>query len=325
MNLKQRINEKMIQNKYSKEMPFPNKNLLIEVTNYCNNKCIFCYHDCMKRKKEHIDEKLCKKVLREAYELGVREVGFYVLGEPLLNPKLNEYIKFARILGYKYIYITTNGILANLNNVKKLYDCGLNSIKYSINAANKEEYINIHKTDNFNKVINNLKEVYSWKKNNNVNLKVYVSYVATKYTDNIDKINKVFSKICDEYIILSAINQGGLIPDIKRKLSSTNEMLINNNFVLPCSYPFKSIVVTKEGYLTACCMDFENLLAYANLNKCSLKESWNNKVIKEFRDKHIKQDVKNTICESCIYNKKAKIQPLVKEFCGISEIYYKDI
>lgn len=327
MELKNRIKEKLSQNNYFEEMPFPSKNLLIEVTNYCNNKCIFCYHDCMKRKKEHIDEKMCRRILKEAYDLGTKEVGFYVAGEPLLNPKLNEYIKFAKQLGYKYIYITTNGILANLDNVKKLYDSGLNSIKYSINATNKEEYIKIHKTDNFDKVINNLKEVYNWKMNNSINLKVYVSYIATKYTDDVNKINDLFNNICDEYVVMRAVNQGGLIPNIKEEISTNNENIVNNNFSLPCSYPFKTIVVTKEGYLTACCMDFENLLAYADLNKCSIKESWNNEKIKKLREKHLKGNVKNTICESCIYNKKVKIEPLSKELCkiNIDEIYCKSL
>lgn len=325
MELKNRIKEKVIQDEYFEEMPFPKKNLLIEVTNYCNNKCIFCYHDCMERKKGHIDETLCKRILREAYDLGVREVGFYVVGEPLLNFKLCEYIEFANSLGYKYIYITTNGILANLNNVKKLYECGLKSIKYSINATNAVDYIAVHKTNNFDNVMNNLKEVYDWKKQNDINLKVYVSYVATKYTDKLEEITELFNNTCDEFIVMSAINQGGLIPDIKEELSSVNQLIFNNKITLPCSYPFKTIAVTKEGYLTACCMDFENLLAYANLNECSLKDGWNNDVIKAFRERHINKNVKNTICESCIYNKRIKIEPLVKELCDIKKINYKNI
>jgi hypothetical protein len=45
----------------------------------------------------------------------------------------------------------------------------------------------------------------------------------------------------------------------------------HGNIKYPCPYPFNSVVVTAEGLLTACCMDFENMLAYADLNKISLK------------------------------------------------------
>ena len=75
---------------------------------------------------------------------------------------------------------------------------------------------------------------------------------------------------------------------------------IDNTFSLPCNYPFNSIVVTVEGYLTCCCMDFENFLAVADLNVVPLKEAWNNKYIKLLRKKHLMNDVESTICDNCI-------------------------
>ena len=326
MSLESRIKNKINSSIFEVEMPFPKKNLLIEVTNNCNNKCVFCYNDCMKRNRGFIDKDLCFRVLKEAYELGMREVGFYVTGEPLLDKRLTMFIKRAKEIGYTYIYITTNGILANLDRVKKLYDAGLNSIKYSINASNREDYLLIHGTDNFNKVIKNLSEVYDWKKKNNINIKLYVSYITVDLTNKEKEIDKLFKNSCDEYIVMSAINQGGLIPDIC-SISHSKEA-INSNFKIPCSYPFKNIIVTWEGYLTGCCMDFENLLAYADLNKESLSEAWNNKIIKDFRKKQLKGDVKKTICDNCIYNKKSVPKALSNKLCNLSinkDIFCKDI
>ena len=319
MELRKRISNKITKKDFEVEMKFPTKNLLIEVTNHCNNKCIFCYNHCMKRIKKNIDEKLCKKVLNEAYELGCREIGFYVTGEPLLNTKLGEYISYAKEIGYKYIYITTNGILANLNKVKYLYENGLNSIKYSINAENDEDYKFIHGTNNFEKVIKNLKDVYKWKLKNNIPLKVYVSYIATKYTNNTKKIKDLFDKVCDEFVIMQAINQGGLMPNIKETLSNNVNTEIDNTIKLPCNYPFNSVIVTVEGYLTACCMDFENFLAYADLNKQSLKDSWNNNIIKQLRKMHLENNVDGTICENCIKNNLNIPNPLNKELCKLEK------
>lgn len=318
MSLKDRINDKINDKKYSDIMKFPVKNLMIEVTNCCNNKCIFCYNSCMKRKKKFIDKDLCLKVLRDAYKLGSREVGFYVTGEPLLDNRLSEFIKYAKDIGFNYIYLTTNGILADLDRVKDLYNNGLNSIKFSINSSNSNDYLFIHGTDNFNKVIGNLSDIYNWKKSNNINLRVYVSCVLTKYTNNIEEYNNIFSNICDEFVTMNAINQGGLLDDISNCLSDkTDSITVNNSFNLPCNYPFNSVIVTAEGYLTGCCMDFENLLAYADLNKESLEEAWNNKYIKKLRDMHIKKDVDGTICKNCICSCKDKITPLRKDLCMI--------
>ena len=79
--------------KYDLFPPFPAKNLLIEVTNLCNCNCIFCANNKMQRKRKFIDKDLVFNVLRDAYELGTREVGFYTTGEPLLNTDLLLFIK----------------------------------------------------------------------------------------------------------------------------------------------------------------------------------------------------------------------------------------
>lgn len=317
MVLTDRINNKLSNHTFSKCPKFPNKNLLIEVTNYCNNNCIFCYNHCMKRKKKFIDAELCKKVLKEAFELGTREVGFYVTGEPLLDKRLSEFIKYAKDLGYNYIYLTTNGILANIDRVRDLYENGLNSLKFSINAINKKDYEFIHGTDNFNKVIDNLNEINNWKRKNNILIKLYVSYIATDYTCTIEDVKDFFKDKCDEIVIMSAVNQGGLIPDINKTLATNVITNIDNHFKAPCNYPFNSVIVTVEGYLTACCMDFENLLAYANLNEVSLKEAWNNSIITNFREKQLSGDIHETICDNCIYNNKNIPQPLDSVLCGI--------
>ena len=46
---------------------FPNKNLLIEVTNMCNNICIFCGNRKMCRKKGFIKDEVVESALKQAF------------------------------------------------------------------------------------------------------------------------------------------------------------------------------------------------------------------------------------------------------------------
>lgn len=64
------------------------------------------------------------------------------------------------------MYITTNGMLANKNRVKALFDSGLDSIKFSINSIEKENYKNVHGVNCFEKVVENLRNAYYMKKVN---------------------------------------------------------------------------------------------------------------------------------------------------------------
>lgn len=314
-DLKERLDN--ISKKITPELypEFPKKNLLIEVTNSCNCNCLFCANSKMQRNKSSIDSTLVKRVLKEAYQLGTREVGFYTTGEPLLNKDLEIFITWAKELGYNYTYITTNGILLDEKRIKKLIDSGLDSIKISINAINKKEYEFIHGVDKFDTVLINLKKLHKYKIENKLNLKIYVSYIATRFTDHsISEIKEVFNNYCDEVAIVNVRNQSGMMPEIPELLSCQNkEEKIQAERNIPCHYVFNTIIVTKEGYLSACCTDFENYLAYADLNKTSLKEAWTNEIITSLREKHLTNKIENTLCYNCIYGNKTMPEPLQKE------------
>ena len=192
------------------------KKLMIEVTNNCNSKCIFCGNCNMTRKRSFVSEKIVKKALEQGIVMGIRKVGFYTNGEPLLDKNIEKYIEYAKKNLYDYVYITTNGILANKNRVKALFDSGLDSIKFSINSIEKENYKNMQGVNCFEKVVENLRNTYYIKKSQYPNKKVYVSYVKTKmnnYKD--DEIKHFFEEYCDGVLIQEVRNQGGLISKIK--------------------------------------------------------------------------------------------------------------
>lgn len=310
-NIVDRIN-KISKNKNKELYPKFPRNMLVECSNACNLSCIFCANRKMTRKKGEISEELLKKILLDAYNLGTREVGFYMTGEPLISCNLENYIRYAKKVGYEYIYLTTNGVLANLNRVKYLKDCGLDSLKFSINAINENDYKMIHGSNKYNIVMKNLKDIWEWKNDFNINLKIYVSYISTKYTEySIKEIESNFKLYCDKVLITNVRNQAGLVPEADRLLKNTNEdNKIQGKRLLPCYYPFNTLCVTKEGYLTACCTDFQNYLAYSDLTKVTLEEAWHSELITKLREEHINNNLKRTLCYNCIYDSVDMPKPL---------------
>lgn len=152
---KLRLNREAV---YREQPPFP-RNMLIEVTNRCNHKCIFCAHKKMRRPFGNCDKRSMTNIIRQAFELGTREVGFYLTGEPLLNNDLEYYVGLCKKIGFEYIYLTTNGVFAEKERIRKLCEAGLSSLKFSINAATKETYQFIHGRDDFDKVFRNLIDI----------------------------------------------------------------------------------------------------------------------------------------------------------------------
>lgn len=308
--IKQRIEENLIFQKKIRPL-FP-KNMLIELTNMCNHSCVFCANSKMSRKKGQIDEVFLFRILKEAFDEGTTEVGFYATGEPFISKNLGRYISEAKKIGYKYVYITTNGALATPERSKEVIEAGLDSIKFSINAGTKETYKIIHGKDDFNNVIDNLRFIANYRKQNNKNFKIFVSYIVTKYNnDEKEKLLDEIGNIIDEIIFLNVANQGGMMYEVNNNLVLDDKEQAANK--LPCPLLFNSLHITHEGYLTACCIDFQNYLTVADLNTVSLKDAWNSDKFIEFRKRHLKNSIEGTLCYNCIYNRNEDIKPLISE------------
>lgn len=318
MTLKERISEKF-NPEFDNEPEFPKRNMLIELTNRCNHQCMFCANSKMTRKKGVINETFLKRILKEAYHEGVEEVGYYTTGEPFMAKNIEQYVKWAKQIGYKYVYLTTNGALATPERVKPVLDAGLDSIKFSINAGTRETYKMIHGRDDFVQVINNLKFVSEYRKSNNLEYNIFISSIVTKFTeDEKEKLLELVSELVDDVLFVNVCNQGGLMFEINDLLAVENESIYK--IVLPCPLLFNSINITYEGYLTACCVDFQNYLVVADLNKTSLKEAWYNDHFKRLREKHLTNSIENTLCYNCVNNANERVEPLSGEFGETIEI-----
>ena len=295
--------------KFVTRPPFP-KNALIELTNACNHACVFCKNSHQLRKPTYLSFETYSLFIKQAVKLGLEEVGLYATGEPFMLKNIEKYILFAKKNGVKRVYCTTNGVLAEISKVKKCFNAGLDSIKFSINASNKEDYKIIHGKDDFDKVIKNLKEIYNWKKENKLSLQILGSCVVVPSMPHTKKEHfRIFNKYFDDSMYVESTSQGGQkfdypLPenDLKKIFTSLDE--VDEKDLKPCWMVFNRYHLTAEGYLTACCVDYNLNLVFSDINKENLIESWHNNLIKKLREKHIQKKLDNTICHSCLTNKK---------------------
>jgi pyruvate-formate lyase-activating enzyme len=298
---------------------FP-KELFLEVNNTCNHTCIFCANIKMTRDKSFIDDKLAKKIIYDAFDAGARDIAFYATGEPLIFPKLSEYIKYAKDIGYEYIFLTSNAALSTDSKMKSIIDAGLDSIKFSVNAGTKETYKQVHGKDDFDKVVENIKDWDKYRKKTNSKLKMFVSFIPTRLTQYeypllMDKIGEYIDQEIDQR---ECSNQGGnmIENNIYEDINPNNILgtLKTEQLTSICPDPFNRLTVSSEGYLTACVVDYQNALVISDLNKVSIVEAWNSNEFQELRKKHLEDKLEGTLCYNCLKNKNAEFEPLKKEF-----------
>ncbi|MBQ6566109.1 MAG: radical SAM protein, partial [Treponema sp.] len=246
--------------------PLPVNDLRIELSNFCNHQCIFCAHRKMTRPKKQMDEKFLFRILQEAYDAGFRGLGYYASGEPFMSPKLADYVKRAKDIGYEYVYIDSNGAAVNFGRIKEVIDAGLDSIKFSINGTDRDTYKLIHGRDDFEKVISNMKQTWEYKHRLDRKLNVFVSFAVTRFTeDTLDSFLKGYSKYADDIITADVIDMGGYVPEVREYLRTKKQTDFMKGMSVPCYTLWNTFIITCEGYVTACCADFQNYFVYADL------------------------------------------------------------
>ncbi len=97
------------------------KVMQIETSNYCSLKCIYCPHPTQARPKGDMSIETFKKCMalvehsnNPEHEDGRKFVWLNHFGEPLLNPMLPEFIKYAASCGIK-VSFSSNGVDENGN------------------------------------------------------------------------------------------------------------------------------------------------------------------------------------------------------------------
>jgi len=292
--------------------PFP-KNSLIEVTNACNHACVFCHNPFMHRKAGILDESVFERFVTEACELGLEEVGLYSTGEPFLVKSLERFVAIAKQAGARRIYVTTNGAMASLERVQLAVANGLSSIKFSINAGTRESYAMIHGRDEFELVLENVRKIDAWRKASGAQLQMLGSFIYTSATKHeIDAHRATFSPYLEDVMYLEAKSQGGRTEGNIQGIVDTHPEHPDLADVAPCEMLWNRLHLTCEGYLTACCVDYEHDLTYADFSQAggSLKELWNSEKIADLRRRHIEKRFEGTICSNCLLGGKEPYEPI---------------
>src|SRR5262245_13565689 len=123
-------------------LPAP-KSVKIEVSPRCNYRCGFCALRMReKQPKWDMDFGLFKRITREMREAGVKEIGVFYLGESFMNPRLLvaciDYLK--QVLGMPYVFLTSNASMSFPEAVEECMKAGLDSLKWSVNAADEAQF-----------------------------------------------------------------------------------------------------------------------------------------------------------------------------------------
>ena len=279
--------------------------LRLEVTNICNHACKFCPNRKLERKRCYIEKDLAKRVILEAADMGITRGGFFIMGEPLLNPDTLEYYRYAMENGFDFLFLTTNGSVATEEKIHEIFSSGVKSLKFSINGGTPETYKKIHGRDDYEKAMAMLKYAKAYRDKNNIDCRILSSFIVN--TDNVHEIKQHYENIkdyIDDFAFFGMATYASSVledtDNIKTEFDSGNVAHVEFTTSSPCALLVNSVCVTAEGFLNLCVTDPTNMNAIHDLHQMSLKNAWYSDEMIEIRRMHAEGRIQGTVCDNCI-------------------------
>lgn len=274
------------------------KKIYIEITNICNLNCDFCPKT--KRSLKFMNFDIYKKAIEESRNLS-DEVTLHIMGEPLLHPKLEEFILFANKMNVR-INLTTNGTLISqvsallLNPTIRRINFSIHSLKSNYPPNKQKEHLqNIIK---FTKIAQKTREDL---------------LIIYRLWNSGDESNKGIIKTLEqEFDVILTTSEKKISAKIKNNVyihfdnlfewpDPTDEIRTNRGY---CHGLSTHIGILCDGTIVPCCLDNNGTISLGNIKDNTIKEVLSFKraqdMIKGFRERKLVEDM----CKKCTYIKR---------------------
>ncbi len=293
-------------------LPAP-KSVKIEISPRCNYRCGFCALRTRETQpKWDMDFALFKRVTREMREAGIEEIGVFYLGESFMNPRLLvdciAYLKGE--LTMPYVFLTSNASMAFPEAVEECMKAGLDSLKWSMNAADEIQFEKIMGVAGrlFRHALDNVKAAWETRHVGGYRTGLYASSIRYDGEQQVKMEALLAARVrpyVDQHYWLPLYSMGAFATQREAELgyrpTAGNQGRIGAlREPLPCWSAFTEGHVTAEGKLSACCFDATANWTMGDLTRQSFMDAWNSQPFVKLRAAHLNKDVRGTVCANCV-------------------------
>ncbi len=289
------------------------KSVKIEISPRCNYRCGFCALRTREvQPKWDMDFRLFQRITREMREAGVEEIGVFYLGESFMNPRLLvDCIAWTKQeLRFPYVFLTSNASMAFPEAVEACMQAGLDSLKWSVNAADEAQFEQIMGVSGklFHRALDNIRAAHVLRAASGFKTGLYASSIRYDGEQQLRMEALLREKVLpwvDSHYWLPLYSMGAFATQREEQLgyrpTAGNQGRIGAlREPLPCWSAFTEGHVTAEGRLSACCFDATAHWTMGDLNEMPFMTAWHSENFTRLRAAHLKKDVRGTVCENCI-------------------------
>ncbi|MBU4501903.1 MAG: radical SAM protein [Nanoarchaeota archaeon] len=283
----------------------------IETTNACNMRCEMCPRTTMMtRPVETLDMETYKRIVEQIGPFSDRDweewQGFveknygisrndmsenhfflhiiprvlvlHGYGDPLLDKDMPQRIEMLTE-GDIPSYFSCNPANIDIDKTVKMFEMGLDYIKYSIESTSDEVHKKVRgQASNFTESYNKILKLLELKKDNDYKTTIIITMLNLNrphQEEEYQKLTEAFDGL-DVYIYLKSQDQIWY-DDTKHQTKSIH-------WIEFCQFPWSSMSIKSNGEAAMCVEDYNNEIILGDAKRESLVDIWNGKKYKKLRE-----------------------------------------
>jgi MoaA/NifB/PqqE/SkfB family radical SAM enzyme len=276
---------------------FP-KELILEVTNFCNLRCRHCHFHARKELRRRdlgfMEPDIWKRVLEELQDLSSPvTLMTHGAGEPLLHKHIFEILEVAKKNPMLSVGFMCNGMLLDKKSVDRLIDLQIDFIAFSVDGVNPHTHDHFRINANLSQIEANINYLVEKK----ASLKSSVPVLHFNMVEYPEILDQSMDYVRKWLPVSGAVNIATFRPIGSRKLWNGD----HGPDFKPCPLLWNQMVVAHDGNVGLCCEDINIDVNLGNVSRMSLNEIFNQSPkLNYIRKKHMEGILKGLdLCCAC--------------------------
>jgi radical SAM protein with 4Fe4S-binding SPASM domain len=283
----------------------------IEPTTACNLRCPECPSGLrsFSRPTGMMGQDTFQKIIHELHE-NLSYLILYFQGEPYLNPRFFETVRYAQARKI-YTATSTNAHYLTQQNAQETVKSGLSRIIISLDGTDQTTYEKYRIGGNIDKVLEGIQRLVQAKKT----LKSQTPFIILQFLlfkhniHQIAEIGDLSKKLGVDKLELKTAQVydfeigSDRIPEEEKysryHLNGNKNYTINNDHLNKCWKMWHSCVMTWDGNIVPCCFDKDAKYTMGNIHEKPFAEIWNGEKYQDFRSRLFSNRREIDICRNC--------------------------
>lgn len=276
----------------------------IEISNVCNLQCSFCPE--VVRTKKLMDTELFREIVKQVAPI-TEQVAFHLMGDPLVHPRLQEFVEICHEHDAK-IFFVTNAVLLKEKQSELLLHPAFRQVNFSLHSFH-DNYPERDSTEYLKRVFDYTERALELRPDLYINYRLWnLQEVRGQASQNRQMLSKV-----GEHFGVPVPNEVDVRKQKSFKLKGRLYLHFDTEFVWPdlslpvlgtqgkCYGLDNHFGILADGTVVPCCLDKEGRISLGNVRKTPIAEILESpraiRLIDGFKRRHLAEE----LCRRCNY------------------------